>query len=88
MDRLLLILLLPLIAITALGSLLVGESPRSTLSATAWRKRDHKYWGWTHRAINALFFWQANHCRGAHAAEGEHGSVWAAWLAKFKEASK
>ena len=40
---------------------LLGGSFHETLSARAHRLdvRDHPYWGWTARFINALFFWQA-----------------------------
>jgi hypothetical protein len=78
-------LLLPLLALDCLLNVLVGESWRHTLSSTAWRKREHKWWGWTHKAINALFFWQANHCRGAWRQETIHGSVWAAFVWMWRQ---
>ena len=44
---------------------LLGGSFHETLSARAHRLdvRDHPYWGWTARFINALFFWQDDHCK-------------------------
>ncbi len=37
-----------------------------TLSARAWRLRDESS---AYKLINALFFWQNNHCRGAYESE-------------------
>lgn len=44
-----------------------GGYADESMSSRAHRMRvkGHKYWGWTARAIDALFFWQANHCRNA-----------------------
>jgi predicted alpha-1,6-mannanase (GH76 family) len=53
-----------LIALDQLFNALVGGWPDETLSAYAWRKQD-----WRYKAINALFFWQMNHCRAAYEAE-------------------
>lgn len=46
-------------------NLLLGGSFNETLSSRAHRMdvKDHPYWGWTARAINALFFWEPDHCR-------------------------
>lgn len=46
-------------------------APDETLSARAHRMRlkGHRYWGWTAEAINAYFFWQKDHCKGAYLAE-------------------
>lgn len=40
-----------------------------TLSARAWRKRYE--WPVVYRLINALFFWQDNHCQNAYNSERE-----------------
>jgi hypothetical protein len=59
-------------------------SIRGTLSATAWRVRAQPFWGWTHRAIDALFFWQPNHCQVQQVREARYGSAWAAWRAGWR----
>lgn len=62
-----------LIALDQLVNTLLGGMADETLSARAYRmERDgHKYWGWTAGAINALFFWQTDHCLGAYRDETE-----------------
>lgn len=50
---------------------LTGGSADETLSSRAWRNRDHKYWGWVHKAIDKLFFWQELHCWQAYMYEVE-----------------
>ena len=84
MYRLFLILVLPVLALDCAANVLVGGSFQNTLSGEAWSHRFHPVWGWTHRAINSLFFWQANHCRGAWAREAKHGTAWASWRAKWR----
>lgn len=57
-----------LIAIDQLvNTLIPGGYADETLSARAHRMRvkGQPYWGWLARAINLLFFWQEDHCRGA-----------------------
>lgn len=59
-----------LVALDQLLNALLGGWADETLSARAWRQRDTKRrWAVLVRVINTLFFWQNNHCRGAHAAE-------------------
>lgn len=82
--KLRLLILLPLLALDCLGNLLIGGSIRNTLSAEAWHAREHKWWGWTHKAIDALFFWQTAHCQSQAIRETEHGSVWAAWAQSWR----
>jgi len=52
------------------NTLLLGE-PDETLSSRAYRmeQKGQPYWGWTAKAINCIFFWQENHCRGSYAKE-------------------
>jgi hypothetical protein len=52
------------------NTVLAGE-PDETLSSRAHRMREkgQPVWGWTARAINTLFFWQADHCREAFESE-------------------
>ena len=58
-----------LIALDQLANALIGGWPDETISARAWRCRQLWPWGVAYRVINALFFWQPNHCRGAYAQE-------------------
>lgn len=53
---------------------LIGGSFTETLSARAHRSdaKDHPYWGWTARAIDTLFFWQADHCKAQWEYEQAH----------------
>jgi hypothetical protein len=81
-----LLVLLPLLALDCLANMLLGGSWRNTLSAEAWHARDHKYWGWTHRVIDALFFWQAAHCMEQAAAEERHGGAWGVWRHAWQNA--
>ena len=43
---------------------LLDGDPTETLSSRAWRMEQKRqpYWGWTRRAIDALFFWERGHC--------------------------
>lgn len=83
-TRLKLIALLPLLAMDCVANMLVGGSPRKTLSGAAWHAREHKWWGWTHRFIDWLFFWQDEHCKGAALREMAYGSTWKAWGATWR----
>lgn len=65
-------LLQVLIALDQLANALIpGGWADETLSSRAHRMRvkGQRYWGWTARAIDALFFWQRAHCAQAHADE-------------------
>ncbi|GHU11490.1 hypothetical protein FACS1894185_4810 [Betaproteobacteria bacterium] len=56
-----------LIAIDQLANALLCGKPDETLSARAWRDRDkHPVWP---RLIDALFFWQPDHCQQACQSE-------------------
>ena len=55
-----------LVAIDQLGTTLVGGWPDETLSSYAWRlEMQGKPFGFMRRVIDALFFWQEDHCRNA-----------------------
>lgn len=84
-PRLLLVAIAPALALDCAGNVLVGGSFDHTLSAEAWLHADHDWWGWTHKAIDALFFWQDGHCKAQAGREYQHGSVWAAWRAGWTE---
>lgn len=57
-----------------INCLIKGGTPDETLSSRAWRLScNNKYWysKIPCKIINALFFWQNNHCRGAYTSELE-----------------
>lgn len=62
-----------LIALDQLANALIGGHADETLSARAHRMRVKRqpYWGWLAGFIDALFFWDKNHCFKAHMAELE-----------------
>lgn len=59
------------IAFDQLFNALTGGMADETLSARAHRMRvkQHRWWGWTAKAIDMLFFWQTAHCETAYRAE-------------------
>lgn len=59
------------IAVDQLANVLLAGAPDETLSSRAHRMRvkGHRWWGWTAAAIDALFFFDPNHCARAHEAE-------------------
>lgn len=77
-------MLLP-IFIDCIGNMVVGShSFGRTLSSTAWKVREHKFWGWTHALIDAIF--GKGHCMTQALIEDKYGSVWAAWRSSFERA--
>ena len=60
-----------LVAIDQLLNAITGGYADETLSARAYRMRakGQPYWGWTANAIDALFFWQDDHCELAYLSE-------------------
>ncbi len=54
------------IAADQLANTLLGGYADETLSARAWRLRGENSW---HRVIDALFFWQGNHCQQSYDSE-------------------
>lgn len=57
-----------LIAVDQLANAVRGGHPDETLSAAAHRRHVAGKSGWRN-VINALFWWQEDHCRDAHASE-------------------
>lgn len=59
-----------LIAIDQLINTLWGGWADETISARLWRNQNNSWW-WAFwlKAVNTLFFWQNNHCRGAYNSE-------------------
>jgi len=67
------------------GNFLVRQSFRKTLSGEAWHQREHKWFGWTHRFIDALpLIGYPGHCKVAAEREEKFGSAWAAWMDKTR----
>lgn len=60
------------IAFDQLINTLLGSQPDETLSAKAWRMRlVSKPWKVAQVVIDAIFFWQNEHCKQSYAAEFE-----------------
>lgn len=57
-----------LIAVDQLANAVRGGHPDETLSAAAHRRHLEGRSGWRN-LINALFFWQEDHCRDAYQSE-------------------
>lgn len=58
------------IAIDQLVNTLFGGWADETISSAAWRKRNgNKGWALLRKTIDALFFWQENHCKSAYESE-------------------
>lgn len=60
-----------LISIDQLVNTLLAGHPDETLSSRAYRAEQsgQRYWGWTRRFIDLLFFWEQEHCKNAHLTE-------------------
>ena len=58
-----------LISVDQLGNAIIGGYPDETLSARAYRWRRDGKTAIPAIVINALFFWQGNHCYSAYKSE-------------------
>jgi hypothetical protein len=60
-----------LIALDQAVNAFLGGYADETLSSRAYRmqQKHQPHWGWMAQAINKIFFWQKDHCRGAFRAE-------------------
>ena len=58
-----------LTAVTQLLNALLGGYPDETTSSRAHRKQGKRRWKIARGLINAVFFWQDDHCRQAYEAE-------------------
>jgi hypothetical protein len=77
-------ILLPLLVLDCLGNItLCRGSWRNTMSASAWANRNHKYFSWCCKFVDAIF--GAGHCQEQYEREQKYGSVWAAWRASIRE---
>lgn len=54
------------IAFDQLVGTIFGGYPDCTISAQCWLWHIHGKHEWAYRLVNAMFFWQSNHCRGAY----------------------
>ena len=52
-----------------LNCALLKGSPDMTVSARCYINRDRPRWRTAHRIINALFFWQKEHCKASFRAD-------------------
>lgn len=57
------------IAVDQLGNALLGGWADETISSRAFRQQQKRRWYVAYRVINAIFFWQENHCESAYLAE-------------------
>ena len=60
-----------LVAIDQFVNTLMGGMADETLSARAWRNHLRGRRSWPVKIIDALFFWQKDHCREAYESEVE-----------------
>ncbi len=58
-----------LIAFDQLVNALAGGWPDETLSSRAWRWQKNGVRTWPRRLIDAIFFWEKNHCRNSCLSE-------------------
>ena len=60
------------IALDQLVNTVCGGWADETISSRAWRKRDEgRGWALLRRVIDALFFWQKDHCETSYESELE-----------------
>ena len=72
-----------LIAVDQLANAVRGGHPDETLSAAAHRRHVAGKSGWRN-VINALFWWQEDHCRDAHINEAGRKHLPTAYADKAK----
>lgn len=61
------------VALDQLANTLLGGWADETVSARAWRNRAQRKWAAALRVIDAIFFWDHDHCR--HAYEWERARM-------------
>ena len=64
-----------LVAIDQLVNTLLWGTADETLSARAWRHHLDGSRDWPYKLIDALFFWQSDHCRQAYESEMERAHL-------------
>ena len=60
-----------LIVVDQLVNSLLAGWPDETLSSQAWRWDNDGVRSWPKKVINAMFFWEKNHCLSAYTPERE-----------------
>jgi len=60
-----------LIAIDQLTNTVFGGMADETISARCWRLRHKRGWGIMRRLVDALFFWERDHCYQSYLHEFE-----------------
>ena len=60
---------------------LLGGHQDQTVSARAYLNRNRRGWRVAYRALNAVFFWQEDHCRDSWLAD----VAWAKEILEFEE---
>ena len=59
-------------ALDQLVNTIVGGWADETISSVAWRKRnDNSSWALLRKVIDAIFFWQTDHCESSYESEKE-----------------
>lgn len=58
-----------LIALDQLANTILAGYADETLSARAYRLSRDRSWHWPRRVIDALFFWDKNHCEKSYRSE-------------------
>ena len=59
------------IAFDQLANALLGGWPDETLSSRAWRRDLEDDVSWPRKLIDAIFFWESDHCRDSYYSEVE-----------------
>lgn len=60
------------IALDQLVNTIFGGWADETISSVAWRKRnDNRGWALLRKVIDAIFFWQTDHCESSYESEKE-----------------
>ena len=59
------------IAFDQLANAFLGGWPDETLSSRAWRRDLEDDVSWPRKLIDAIFFWESDHCRDAYYSEVE-----------------
>jgi len=57
------------IAFDQLLNAILGGWSRETLSSRAWRQQHKKRWAIARKVIDAIFFWERDHCKTAYESE-------------------
>lgn len=59
------------IGVDQLLNAVLGGQPDETVSARCWRRREDWPYGPMRRVIDAVFFWQTDHCQRSYESEAK-----------------